>query len=128
MVPIKVPETAGSVGYERNVVATTQNALLKYLHNRPGNDAEMKGVSLTKLSDVNAAFGMAKQDALPDIMCVAQTNEKAIGLAVIELKDTAASPLEQIGKAYTSGCNIILSHLKVGIPRTNLIFRKVVSV
>jgi hypothetical protein len=41
MVPIKVPETAGSVGYERNVVATTQNALLKYLHNRPCNDAEI---------------------------------------------------------------------------------------
>ena len=116
MVPIKVPETAGSVGYRRNVVATTQNALLKYLHNRPCNDAEMKGVSLTKLSDVNAAFGMAKQDAVPDVICVAQTNETAIGLAVIELKDTAASPLEQIGQAYTSGCNIILSHLKLGIP------------
>ncbi len=32
------------------------------------------------------------------------------GLAVMEFKDTAYAPLEQMGQAFVSGVNIILSH------------------
>ena len=112
--PIKVAET----GNGRTVESTAQQALLDYLTDRAlESDILIKGVSKTALKNINASYGQASDTSSPDGMCIAQDRDGSfkIGLAVIELKDTTISPLEQIGQAYAAGCNIILSHLKLGI-------------
>lgn len=68
------------------------------------------------MKDLNAEFGLATWFSKTDFAhTTTLKNGSRFGLAVIEYKDTAQAPLEQMGKAYAAGCNIILSHIRLGI-------------
>ena len=67
-----------------------------------------------------ASNGPATEQSKPDILvCSKDTSDNVFGLAVIELKDSEASPVTQIGQAYSEGCNVILDHLARGLDRSS---------
>ena len=69
-----------------------------------------------KLKDLNAKYGLASKGSSPDFVHTTTVNgDRMYGLAVIEFKDTASAPFDQIGQAFVSGCNIILSHVGLGL-------------
>lgn len=69
----------------------------------------------TTLEYVQALCGPASRLSRPDFMVVVNDKDlNWVALAVAEFKDTSISPLEQLGQAFCSGCNIILSHLRYG--------------
>jgi len=67
------------------------------------------------LNDLNASFGLATPSSKPDFCHATKLSGSIYGLAVMEFKDTSQAPMEQIGQAYASATNIILSHLRLGL-------------
>lgn len=69
------------------------------------------------LTELNAGFGLATPKSTPDFVhtTILKGSDLRIGLAVIEFKDTAHAPLEQMGQAFVNGCNVILSHIGLGL-------------
>ena len=68
------------------------------------------------LEGLNASYGLATMTSKPDFVYTAvSSNKKRLGLAIFEFKDTTRAPLEQMNQAYSSACNIIVSHLKFGL-------------
>jgi hypothetical protein len=115
MFPIMVSETAFKATYV-TVDEITGNALINYLTDRNIDSSPMlRCEPKMALCKVNAEEGPASSNSAPDILCLFENDSEKFGLSVIELKDTTVSPLEQIGQAYASGCNIILSHRALGI-------------
>jgi hypothetical protein len=110
MCPTKVPET----GRGRTVQIITGESLKDYFSPRA---SLLKGQSEKTLFELNASTGPATGGSKPDFFCTFELNSKLYGLAVGEFKDNTLSPLEQIGQTFASGCNIILSHLHLGLDR-----------
>lgn len=68
------------------------------------------------MKELNAELRLATFSSKPDFVHTTTTlNGSRFGLAVIEFKDTAQAPLEQMGQAFAFGSNIILSHLRLGL-------------
>jgi Protein kinase domain len=113
MFPVKAPET----GKGRTVDGTIGDSLRQFFSYKSA--LKIQGQSNTNLSKLNASIGPTTESSIPDIVCTLEIDSRLFGLAVVELKDTSCSPLEQIGQAYAYGCNIVLSHYQVGVEAAN---------
>lgn len=101
----KVPETS-------NKEKSVDNTLSPLFYGYFNGHSNFKKYSLTNL---NADVGPTSSDSIPDFVHFTTKDSLMFGLLVVEFKDTSASTLEQMGQAFASGCNIILSLLKLDL-------------
>ena len=108
---VKVAETSKSDG--RSVDQTLSSLFSQFF--KTGFTNENQANKFT-LKDLNADNGLATAVSKPDFVHTTTLKDNSrFGLAVMEFKDTAQAPLEQMGQAFVIGCNVILSHLSLGL-------------
>ncbi|KAJ3274291.1 hypothetical protein HDV01_003135 [Terramyces sp. JEL0728] len=92
----------------------TNNSVSQILAPSLNNFFDMYSKQDVTVKLLNATDGCASVESIPDFV-VKTSSDPVIALAVIELKDTTKSPLEQMGQAIAYGTNIVLSHLRMGL-------------
>ena len=77
----------------------------------------VKSCQTKSLSTINAVTGIATFQSIPDFICYCNisNNDFDLGLAIIELKDTSQSPLEQLGQAVACASNVALTQFVLGL-------------
>lgn len=68
------------------------------------------------LKELHAPSGLASPCSKPSFVQTGFVGSTTVGLAVFEYKATVYSPQEQLIPAFASGANILLSHLRAGLP------------
>ena len=104
-----ISETSLKNGY--SVDSITGKALREYFQ----ESKIITASSSITLKSVCSETGPATAMSIPDIVVRAKSAD-TICLALVELKSLAVAPFEQMGQACASACNVILSHLRFGIP------------
>jgi len=107
---VKVAET--SKNYERSVDGKLSSLFSQFFKTDSTSETQ---TSKFKLKIVNASFGLASAESMPDFLHITLKGSNIFGLCVFEFKDTAYAPLEQMGQAFVAGCNLIFSHLALGL-------------
>lgn len=107
----KVAETAKA--NERSVDETLSTLFSRYFKTDSTSETQATKFSM---KDLNADFGLASSNSKPDFVhTTTLENGLRVALAVMEFKDTGHAPLEQMGQAFSIGCNVICSHVWLGL-------------
>jgi hypothetical protein len=99
----------------------TGNALEEYIKLNTRHFLEYSRMMTLEEIDLMQEICIASKGSHPDGMVytnLTSTNEQQLKIAVgvVEIKDTAYSPLEQLGQCYATAANIILGQLNYGLP------------
>jgi hypothetical protein len=109
---VKVAETSKHAN-ERSVDSKLSSVFSQFFKTESTSETQ---IDKFILKNVNASFGLATAESKPDFLHTTLNGQKDVfGLCIFEFKDTAFAPLEQMGQAFVAGCNIILSHLGLGL-------------
>ncbi len=121
VLPVKIHETTQGKAY----TITVTGALSTRMGNFFSTGCELEYFQQKDLNHFFATLGIASPSSKPDgVVGVSYPPRQrteggvvvVVGMCVVELKDTAAAPLEQLGQLYASGSNFVLAQYKLGVP------------
>lgn len=112
LLPVKIHETGSD---EINVQERCGGVFLNYFESPSHGLKCMETIALGKLFGETA--GVATSGSMPDkvIYCL-PAPDRAIGIGLIEEKNTACAPLEPMGQAFVEATILVFSQQQVGLP------------
>ena len=116
MFPEKVSETHSGFShtqYKPTVQQETGRAIIEFLGTK--SELQILCESEKTLQVVKSCCGPATRLSIPDGVAFVRISGQNIPLSCFELKDSAYSPLEQLGQAFASGANLALTQARWGL-------------
>jgi hypothetical protein len=112
ILPYKLHETK-SGNCECFVESIAGNQIQSYLEFQ--TKAGIKYKRQMYLSELIAVDGIATDNSHSDGIVYSEIGNNLVGTGVVELKDTAYAPLEQLGQSFATASNLCLGQLKHGL-------------
>ena len=114
ILPCKIHETNEKNKYEFSVETIAGNEIEKYLSFQTNGGIEYKRqMYIRELIEVS---GIVTDSSHSDGIVYSVIGSNQVGTGVVELKDTAFAPLEQLGQLFATASQLVLGQLKHGLP------------